>query len=97
MQSLFSPLVKRLGYEARKDESADTRQLRILAISAAAAAQDIGFVASPFSDLQHVHRSSDSVIAELKSRFANVKSIPADLERVVFMTASPSFGPLPSP
>ncbi|KAG8806528.1 Aminopeptidase 2 mitochondrial [Serendipita sp. 400] len=39
-QSLFSPLVKKYGYEPQPDESQDVRQLRTLAISQAAGAED---------------------------------------------------------
>jgi hypothetical protein len=39
-QSLFSPLVNRLGFEPSKEDTHDMRQLRTLAIREAAAAKD---------------------------------------------------------
>lgn len=39
-QSLYSPLVKKYGFEPSKDDTYDDRQLRTLAIGQAAAAED---------------------------------------------------------
>ena len=40
LQSLYSPLVKKLGYDYSEADSADTKQLRSLAISGAASSED---------------------------------------------------------
>jgi hypothetical protein len=40
MQTLFSPLVERLGFEYSENDSADTTQLRTLVIAGAATAGD---------------------------------------------------------
>lgn len=39
-QSLYSPLVEKFGYDYADSDSADTKQLRTLAISGAAAGED---------------------------------------------------------
>ncbi|KIM28783.1 hypothetical protein M408DRAFT_8575 [Serendipita vermifera MAFF 305830] len=54
-RSLFSPLVKKYGFEPSKDDSHDVRQLRTLAIAEAAAAKDEDYI--------------DRVLQELCSRF----------------------------
>ncbi|KDR73433.1 hypothetical protein GALMADRAFT_72186 [Galerina marginata CBS 339.88] len=74
-RSLFVPLVEKLGYEYSKDEPLDTSLLRTLAIREASAAGD------------------DGVVKELRSRFNKYRetgddsTIPANLERVIFITA----------
>ena len=40
LQSLYSPLVKKLGYDYSETDSADTKQLRSLAISGGASSED---------------------------------------------------------
>ena len=40
IQSLFSPLVQKLGYEYSPEDSTDIRELRTLAITQAASAED---------------------------------------------------------
>lgn len=39
-RSLFGPLVAKVGYEHKPEEDAESRQFRVLAIAAAAAAED---------------------------------------------------------
>ncbi|KAF8162999.1 leucyl aminopeptidase [Crassisporium funariophilum] len=73
-RTLFVPLVNKLGYEYSESESRDTSLLRTLAVGQAADAQDEG------------------VIKELQSRYkgymaGDESKIPADLQRVIFVTA----------
>lgn len=90
----MKPLVDKLGYEYSPDDSADTIQLRTLAISAAAAAKDPEYV-EPYQPSHHELNfcSRYSVIAELTSRFKHFQEtgddskIPADLLRTTYINA----------
>ncbi|KAJ7472122.1 leucyl aminopeptidase [Mycena latifolia] len=76
LRTLFAPLVQRLGYEFPHGESVDVVQLRKTAIEGAASGRE------------------ESVIQELRTRFADFMKtgdatrIPANLERMIFMTAA---------
>ncbi|KAF9533368.1 leucyl aminopeptidase [Crepidotus variabilis] len=74
-RTLFSPLVKQLGYDYPAKESPDTRLLRTLAISQAASAKDEGVIAEIQSRFKHFVETGDN------------SKIPADLQRAIFSTA----------
>ncbi|KAL5636049.1 hypothetical protein ACGC1H_004760 [Rhizoctonia solani] len=72
---LFVPLVKKLGYEFDENDSPDVRQLRTLAITQSAAAQDETVIKELRSRFAHFHSTGDD------------SKIPADLQRVVYRIA----------
>ncbi|KAA1467279.1 leucyl aminopeptidase [Dentipellis sp. KUC8613] len=74
-RKLFSPLVKKLGYEYPESDDADTRQLRTRAIEQAAQAEDPEVV----KELQR--RFAEYV------KTGDDKWIPGDLQRITFRTA----------
>jgi len=75
LRTLYSPLVRKLGYTYLADESADTRQLRTLAISTAAAAEDPSVVEELKSRFAHFQETGDD------------SNIPTDLQQVTYATA----------
>ncbi|KAF8603360.1 hypothetical protein BDV93DRAFT_523426 [Ceratobasidium sp. AG-I] len=72
---LFSPLVKKLGYEFSDDETPDVRQLRTLAITQSAIAGNEDVVKELRSRFAHFHETGDD------------SKIPADLQRITFRIA----------
>ncbi|KAG8910494.1 Aminopeptidase 2 mitochondrial, partial [Tulasnella sp. 408] len=74
-ESLVKPLIDRLGYEYSSDDSADTIQLRTLAIAAAADAKDTDVVAELTARFKHFQETRDD------------SRIPADLLHTTFITA----------
>ncbi|KIO32561.1 hypothetical protein M407DRAFT_213745 [Tulasnella calospora MUT 4182] len=74
-RSLMRPLVDKLGYEYSPDDSADTIQLRTLAIAAAAGAKDPDVIAQLASRFKHFQETGDD------------SKIPADLLRTTFINA----------
>ncbi|KAH7340339.1 leucyl aminopeptidase [Rhizoctonia solani] len=72
---LFTPLVKKLGYEFGDNDSPDVRQLRTLAITQSATAQDETVVKELRSRFAHFHSTGDD------------SKIPADLQRIVYRIA----------
>ncbi|KAA1467278.1 leucyl aminopeptidase [Dentipellis sp. KUC8613] len=74
-RKLFSPLVKKLGYEYLESDDADTKQLRTRAIEQAAQAEDPEVI----KELQR--RFAEYVATQ------DDKWIPGDLQRITFRTA----------
>ncbi|EUC67135.1 leucyl aminopeptidase [Rhizoctonia solani AG-3 Rhs1AP] len=72
---LFAPLVKKLGYEFDENDSPDVRQLRTLAITQSATAQDETVIKELRSRFAHFHSTGDD------------SKIPADLQRIVYRIA----------
>ncbi|CCO26128.1 aminopeptidase 2 [Rhizoctonia solani AG-1 IB] len=72
---LFSPLVKKLGYEFSENDSPDVRQLRTLAITQSATAQDETVIKELRSRFAHFHSTGDD------------SKIPADLQRIIYRVA----------
>ncbi|CAE6452278.1 unnamed protein product [Rhizoctonia solani] len=72
---LFTPLVKKLGYEFGENDAPDVRQLRTLAITQSATAQDETVVKELRSRFAHFHSTGDD------------SKIPADLQRIVYRIA----------
>ncbi|KAG9049074.1 Aminopeptidase 2 mitochondrial [Tulasnella sp. UAMH 9824] len=75
LRSLVKPLIERLGYEYSPEDSADTIQLRTLAIAAAAGAKDTDVIAELTSRFKHFQETGDD------------SKIPADLLHTTFITA----------
>ncbi|KAG8910898.1 Aminopeptidase 2 mitochondrial [Tulasnella sp. 417] len=74
-RSLMKPLVEKLGYEYPPGDSADTIELRTLAITAAADAKDPDVIAELASRFKHFQETGDE------------SKIPADLHRITFINA----------
>ncbi|KAG8913108.1 Aminopeptidase 2 mitochondrial [Tulasnella sp. 417] len=74
-RSLMKPLVEKLGYEYPPGDSADTIELRTLAIAAAADAKDPDVIAELASRFKHFQETGDD------------SEIPADLHRITFINA----------
>ncbi|KIO15900.1 hypothetical protein M407DRAFT_235051 [Tulasnella calospora MUT 4182] len=74
-RSLMKPLVNKLGYEYSLDDSADTIQLRTLAITAAADAKDPDVINELASRFEHFQETGDD------------SKIPYDLLRTTFVNA----------
>ncbi|CAE7227454.1 unnamed protein product [Rhizoctonia solani] len=72
---LFGPLVKKLGYEFDENDTPDVRQLRTLAITQSASADDETVIKELRSRFAHFHSTGDD------------SKIPADLERIVYRIA----------
>ncbi|KAG8952836.1 Aminopeptidase 2 mitochondrial [Tulasnella sp. 419] len=72
---LFKPIVDRLGYEYSETDSPDTVELRTLAITVAAAANDKDVVSELQSRFKHFQETGDD------------SKIPADLLKVTYSTA----------
>ncbi|KAJ1310324.1 hypothetical protein OPQ81_007063 [Rhizoctonia solani] len=72
---LFAPLVKKLGYDFGENDAPDVRQLRTLAITQSATAQDETVIKELRSRFAHFHSTGDD------------SKIPADLQRVVYRIA----------
>ncbi|KAI0933682.1 hypothetical protein AcV5_005768 [Taiwanofungus camphoratus] len=71
-RELFVPIVKRLGYEYSDDESVDVREMRTMAITQAAVANDESVIKELTSRFAHYMKTGDD------------SNIPADLERVTY-------------
>ncbi|TCD62082.1 Aminopeptidase 2 mitochondrial, partial [Steccherinum ochraceum] len=71
-KNIYTPLVQRLGYAAIEGESVDHRQLRVRAITGAAAAGES-------SVIKHLR--------ELYDQYLGTGEVDPDLERLVFKTA----------
>lgn len=93
-QSLYKPLVDKLGYDYSDEDSADTKQLRTLVVAGAANADEPSCVPTPSlprSDCPTNHYCS--VVKELQERFAGFmktgddSAIALDLERATFTTS----------
>jgi len=74
-QELFSPIVKRLGYEYHDSDSSDIRELRTLAIGQAAAGNEASVIKELTGRFAHYMKTGDD------------SNIPADLLRIVYGTA----------
>ncbi|CUA72325.1 hypothetical protein RSOLAG22IIIB_00991 [Rhizoctonia solani] len=72
---LFAPLVKKLGYEFDENDTPDVRQLRTLAITQSATAQDENVIKELRSRFAHFQSTGDD------------SKIPADLQRIVYRIA----------
>ncbi|KAG9104921.1 Aminopeptidase 2 mitochondrial [Ceratobasidium sp. 370] len=72
---LFSPLVKKLGYEFADNDAPDVRQLRTLAITQCATANDKSVLEELRSRFAHFHETGDD------------SNIPADLQRITYRIA----------
>ncbi|KAF8682603.1 ERAP1-like C-terminal domain [Rhizoctonia solani] len=72
---LFTPLVKKLGYDFDDNDAPDVRQLRTLAITQSATAQDKTVIKELRSRFAHFHSTGDD------------SKIPADLQRIIYRTA----------
>ncbi|KAG8691051.1 Aminopeptidase 2 mitochondrial [Ceratobasidium sp. 423] len=72
---LFTPLVKKLGYGFGENDAPDVRQLRTLAITQSATAQDETVIKELRSRFSHFHSTGDD------------SKIPADLQRIVYRMA----------
>lgn len=89
IQSLYTPLVTKLGYEYKDDESANIKQLRTLAISEAVASGDPKQVISLSAEVYLT--PGDSVLDELRRRFniavetGDDSLIVADLEGAIYI------------
>ncbi|KAF9504838.1 hypothetical protein BS47DRAFT_1438322 [Hydnum rufescens UP504] len=75
LQTLYGPLVTKFGYTYLPDESADVRQLRTLAITKAAAAEDPSVIEELKSRFAHFQETGDD------------SKIPTDLQQVTYATA----------
>ncbi|KAG9085108.1 Aminopeptidase 2 mitochondrial [Ceratobasidium sp. UAMH 11750] len=72
---LFSPLVKKLGYEFAENDAPDVRQLRTLAITQCATANDKSVLDELRSRFAHFNETGDD------------SKIPADLQRITYRIA----------
>ncbi|KZT03397.1 uncharacterized protein LAESUDRAFT_761974 [Laetiporus sulphureus 93-53] len=74
-RELFGPIVERVGFEYSDNDSADTRELRTLAITHAADAEHPAVVKELKERFAHYLKTGDD------------SSIPSELERAIFTTA----------
>ncbi|KAL4243860.1 Aminopeptidase [Abortiporus biennis] len=81
-RDIFGPMVKRLGYEASKDEPLDVKQLRIGVITAAADANEESVVKELTSRFAKYVKTGDD------------SHIPPDLLRPTYITAARHGGPI---
>lgn len=75
IRELFGPIVRRLGYEYTDDEPSATRELRTLAISAAATAGEPSVVKELTGRFAHYMKTGDD------------SKIPADLQSAIYITS----------